>query len=457
MNNHCYPTYHFRPIKNWMNDPNGLIYFENRYHLFYQHNPYGDSWGNIHWGHAVSQDLIHWEHWPIALYPSVEAGEIHCYSGCAVEKDGIPYLFYTSVGEGKRGPETGAQQWSAVSYDGMHSFEKYGKPAISESLNGEHKICMWRDPFLWKEDQWYAVLGGTENNKGCLVLYCSENLEQWKFLGKIYESDEFWLVECPNMIPLGNNRYLVLYSPLDSVRYMIADLNKKEWKLEIVKEGIFDHSIKKTGFYAPNTYLNDPKNRILIIGWIAEADRAELKDISGWAGMQSLPREIYFTQKGELRIRPAAECLQLRKEQIYYQKDLRGDHIWTCESAAAEILLRASIRASSRLELELFTDPDGDEKTRLYYDEMESSLILDRGTSSLYTEVGKQVVSCHVDQTDLLELRIFLDHSSIEVFANEQKTLTARVYPKKRTSNGIVIKTVRNAVIKEISIWNLGL
>ena len=132
-----------------MNDPNGLIWREGMYHMFYQYNPFGERWGTIHWGHAVSKDLIHWKELPIALYPSREEGEIHCYSGCAVEKDGIPYLFYTSVGEGERGPEHGAQQWSAVSDDGMKTFRKLGKPAIPQSLHEGEMRSRWRDPFLW--------------------------------------------------------------------------------------------------------------------------------------------------------------------------------------------------------------------------------------------------------------------------------------------------------------------
>src|SRR5580765_20545 len=92
------PVYHFRPPANWMNDPNGPIYHKGYYHMFYQHNPYGDKWGNMHWGHARSRDLVRWEHLPIALWPSKEAGEEHVFSGCALINDqGQPMIFYTSI------------------------------------------------------------------------------------------------------------------------------------------------------------------------------------------------------------------------------------------------------------------------------------------------------------------------------------------------------------------------
>jgi beta-fructofuranosidase len=104
------PVYHFRPPAQWMNDPNGTIFHNGFYHLFYQHNPYGDTWGNMHWGHARSRDLVRWEHLPIALWPSKELGEDHCFSGCAsLNGDGVPMLFYTSV-SGQRPNE----QWAAV-------------------------------------------------------------------------------------------------------------------------------------------------------------------------------------------------------------------------------------------------------------------------------------------------------------------------------------------------------
>ena len=87
------PIFHFMPEKNWMNDPNGVVFYKGEYHLFYQYNPNGDQWGTIHWGHAKSKDLVHWEHLPIALYPSNDKGELHCFSGCAVINDGEPTIF----------------------------------------------------------------------------------------------------------------------------------------------------------------------------------------------------------------------------------------------------------------------------------------------------------------------------------------------------------------------------
>src|SRR5512143_2188777 len=109
------PRYHFLPPANWMNDPNGPIYYDGYYHLFYQHNPFADTWGNIHWGHARSRDLLYWEHLPIALRPAFELGEQHCYSGCAgVDDQGRVLLIYTSVGFERDGVHLPNQQWAAL-------------------------------------------------------------------------------------------------------------------------------------------------------------------------------------------------------------------------------------------------------------------------------------------------------------------------------------------------------
>lgn len=118
--------YHFEPPRGWMNDPNGLIFYQGRYHAFYQHNPYAPKWDVMHWGHAVSEDLLHWEHLPMALVPDQPyEDDLGCFSGSAVEKDGRLYLFYTAVSH-----RFGQAQCVAWSDDGVH-FTKYeGNPVI---------------------------------------------------------------------------------------------------------------------------------------------------------------------------------------------------------------------------------------------------------------------------------------------------------------------------------------
>ncbi|HTG45843.1 MAG TPA: glycoside hydrolase family 32 protein, partial [Verrucomicrobiae bacterium] len=135
------PGYHILPPANWINDPNGPIYHNGYWHMFYQHNPYGDGWGNMHWGHVRSKDLAHWEHLPIALWPSKESGEEHVFSGCAgMRADGKPIIFYTSVFQGKSATDY-AEQWVALGSSDLLQWSKPAEnPALHESIHGTTRV-----------------------------------------------------------------------------------------------------------------------------------------------------------------------------------------------------------------------------------------------------------------------------------------------------------------------------
>lgn len=474
------PAYHFRPEKNWMNDPNGPIYYQGEYHLFFQYNPNGDQWGTIHWGHAKSRNLLHWEMCQNALTPKPEWEEIHCYSGCAFLEDGIPTIYYTSVGAGKRGPEEGALQCGAISRDGMMSWERLQEPVLNRALHesrGVH-IAMWRDPFVWQEeDGTYALLGGTllekeaagmeeiEQGQGCLALYHKVKGGVWEFKNILMSSKQYYLLECPNMIPFGE-QYLLLYSPLDAVRYCIGTLDKTDWTFHVQKEGVFDHSIRKCGFYAPNTYLNDPCGRKIVIGWLSEADRAGLKHIRGWAGMQSVPRQVRL-ERGQLFISPVEEALGLRQKMLFSleikkeenkeeNKALSG---LLARGRALEICLSGIFREEGTLELGVFAKENGREETIIRCSRKEGGVTIDRTRSSLFADsvsedVKAKLEPCHFE---LLCLRIYLDHSSLEIFVNDRVTLTARVYPSEEKSDGVYLRCMEGVELKELTIWELGL
>lgn len=466
------PAYHFRPEKNWMNDPNGPIYYEGEYHLFFQYNPYGSKWGTIHWGHAKSRDLIHWDMCPPALVPNQEQGEIHCYSGCAFLDCNVPTIYYTSVGAGSRGPEEGALQCAAVSRDGMQTWERRREPVLERSLHeskGVH-IAMWRDPFVWQEeDGRYALLGGTlleqeaegmeeiRQGKGCLALYFAAQGKAWEFKNIIVCSEDYYLLECPNMIPYGE-QYLLLYSPLDAVRYRIGTLDKESWTFRVQKEGILDYSIKKTGFYAPNTFLNDPKGRKIVIGWLSEADRDGLAYDPDWAGMQSIPRELWL-EHGQVRIRPAQEAVLLRKNKVYFTHRGKETKGLLASGRALEICLWLVCEENACLELSVFASGDAREETGICWRREQGRIIIDRSISSLAEHSAAEAVEAYLEPAvcGKLQLRIYLDHSALEVFVNESIVLTARVYPVLEESCGVYLRSMENILLEKADIWELGL
>jgi beta-fructofuranosidase len=242
------PRYHLQPPALWNNDPNGLIFHKGYYHVFYQFNPYGDVWGNIHWGHARSTDLTHWEHLPIALWPSREQGEEHCFSGCTVIDDqGRPMVFYTSVGPQKH-PRDSADQWAAIGDNDLIRWTKHpANPILTQALHGGLKILEWRDPFVFREEgRWLMVLGGHRaQGSGCICLYESPDLLDWRFLGIPIEGTEpNW--ECPSLFRL-RDKWILIYSPHGPVRYYTGQLDLTRCRFTPDFHGTLDHSEQ---FYA---------------------------------------------------------------------------------------------------------------------------------------------------------------------------------------------------------------
>lgn len=297
--------YHFEPKKGWMNDPNGLIYFKGKYHAFFQHNPFATHWSTMHWGHAVSNDLVNWEELPIALYPdkSYENSD-GCFSGSAIVKDDILYLFYTSVSK-----ELGQTQSIAISKDGI-TFEKYeGNPVIREfPIEGSRDF---RDPKVTKiNDAYYMVCGSGKDGIGKILLYKSLDLFNWQYVGVFLEGAEYGeILECPDFFPF-EDKYLLLFSQIGrkthSTMFIYGDFDGTKFT------PISFHTPEVgPSFYAPQTFL-DNQNRRIIIGWLYHWHQ-ELDEGEDSAGALTIPCEIKMID-GKLCIYPVQEARHLLKE-----------------------------------------------------------------------------------------------------------------------------------------------
>ncbi|MDF2836685.1 MAG: glycoside hydrolase family 32 protein [Paenibacillus sp.] len=426
------PRYHFMPLNNWMNDPNGTIYHEGYYHLFYQYNPYGDKWGHIHWGHAKSKDLVEWEHLPIALAPSTELGELHCFSGCAVYDGQQARIYYTSIGEGERNPATGAEQWMATSTDGLLTWTKHpGNPVLTSALHGGADIREWRDPFVWREDgTWFMVLGGAIEGKGCVAIYSSADSTQWSYLNLLYVDPDAALCECP-LIYRSGDRYVLIYSPGGVVQYITGTIDDS-YKLVPKAKGIVDYA-GFDGYYAPNL-LTDGEGRCVMFGWMPDEARGEFAEIAGWSGVQALPREISLTESGKLAMKPVSELGRLRETHVG-ERQLIHDR----EGAIADVsgrMMELSMEldlaglGTSAFEVGVLRSADGREETRIAIEPTAGRITIDRSRSSLSPLPRRTPVTGNYEAPDgRLRLRIFVDHSTIEVFCNDTTCLSARVYP----------------------------
>jgi len=453
------PIYHFMPKSNWINDPNGPIYYKGEFHLFYQHNPYDYHWNTMHWGHAKSKDLVHWEHLPIALYPSNELGEFHCFSGCTViDAQGIPTIFYTSIGKEDRSAQDGAQQWIAVSHDDMITWHKDpNNPILTLEIHGDIEIKEWRDPFVWKDNEiWYMVAGGSHNNNGCVLLYSSKDLIKWNFISIIYENNDIRVCECPNFFKL-KDRYVLIYSSFDKVEYVTGTLSSDN-NFKPINRGIVDYSGLE-GYYGPTSFL-DSLDRRIMLGWIREVSRGEFDKITGWSGSHSIPRIVTLNDKGSLIFQPIPEIEMLRYDDKQYNSLSIEKVFNTCvKGRAVEIIAEVEIENNEKFSIDVLCSEDSNEKTSIIYDAVTQMLTVDRSISSLSKLTHHTNLSCKhsLNENNILKLHIFIDQSIIEIFADYTDCISTKVYPTLEESDGIYISSLNGEKvnIKLLNIYKI--
>lgn len=259
--------YHYHPAKNWMNDPNGLTFFNNLFHIYYQYNPKGNSWGNIAWGHATTKDFINYKEEEIVLKPDKEYDKDGCFSGNSIIIDDTLYIYYTSVSNGKQ------TQSVAYSKDG-YNFKKYDKnPIIDTSFEA-------RDPFVFKYNDTLYMLVGTDKR---VLLYKGKNPFEFEYISNLIELDEF--IECPNLVKIGN-KYLFKYSSMiDRLdHFMIGSFDG----FKFIKEKDLNIKLPKN-YYASQMFMHD--NKVILIGWIFNDNYKTTKPFNG---LLSIPRILEY-------------------------------------------------------------------------------------------------------------------------------------------------------------------
>ena len=421
------PRYHFAAPAQWMNDPNGTIFINGEYHLFYQLNPYAAHWGELHWGHAKSPDLVHWEHLPIALTPAYDLGEQHCFSGCCVNDNGKPTIFYTSIGGllGLANVWRGAQQWKAIGDSTLTHWQLAdNNPFLKQGMH-PRKVYDWRDPYIWKDEkEWRMVLAGKYfgDQGGNVYMYSSPDLQDWSFNGIIFTHKNKG-AECPHVLKFGD-RHVLIVSPFSQVQYAVGKL---EANMFIPNHWYaLDHG---KDFYATNTFI-DGGEGYKLIGWL------KVSGNGAWHGCLSLPRHVTLTGSGELRVVPAKSLESLRVQSLP---------------------LIDSTLAGNSLEIKVNFRPTGSISS--------SGLTLKDGTHEYPLTVnwssGELRVlreKCRLEQFNpaaLLNLHIFIDHSVVEVFINERENLATWLRPTLAGNAAWTIRLLSPA--DKIEAWQLAL
>ena len=466
------PQYHLLPAKNWMNDPNGPIFFRGRYHMFHQYNPQGPTWGNMNWAHATSPDMIHWQHEPVALSPTPNGPDRDgVFSGSAVLDHDRPTVIYTGVAppatNGEATLRDGVHTWretqclAVAQDDDLRVWKKLPQPVIAAPPAGL-EVTGFRDPCLWREaGKWMLILGsGIRGKGGAILLYTSANLRDWTYLNPLVKGShgnqdstnpvdigDMW--ECPDFFPIGN-KHVLLISTMGKVRWKVGTYARQRFTLE--KEGVVDWG----AYYAAKTMLDAKGNRILW-GWITETRPDADLIAAGWAGAMSLPRTVSLNRQNELVTRvTAAQILRTSHEGASIALSLdRGAERPQGAARRRELFDAVRIHDLSA-ELDLIIRPKGDE----FNLRLQSENGDDFATISCVTKPGSRQIRVNnvtaplsPGKIPMVGLHLFLDGSILELFANLETALTARIY--RVPSSPLRLKLDDSAEIISFNAWRM--
>lgn len=445
------PAFHLSARTGWMNDPNGFSFYGGAYHIFYQYHPYDCHWGPMHWGHAVSRDLLHWEYLPAALAPDEMYDRNGCFSGSALTlPDGRHLLMYTGVirEQQKNGGFRETQTQCLAVGDGT-DYEKFEKnPVITAADLPEGCSAQdFRDPKIWQmADGTYRCVVGNRpaDGTGQILLFSSPDGFSWKYEKVlVYNGDRFGKMwECPDFFPLGD-KWVLLTSPQDMLpsgfEYhngngtlcLIGEFDEETETFTERRDQAVDYGID---FYAAQTILA-PDGRRIMIGWMQNWDTCDFRAQNlSWFGQLSLPRELSI-ENGRLYQRPVRELEKLRRGRVEYtdvpisgERRLQGVSGRTVDM---EITIGPQDGAPLYRKFAIRFAQNDRFWTSLSFHPGDSILKIDRKFSGSRRAIIHQR-RCLVRSRDgRLKLRLILDRFSAEVFVNDgEQVLTAIVYTR---------------------------
>lgn len=477
------PQFHFSPPAKWMNDPNGMVYHNGEYHLFYQHYPDSTVWGPMHWGHAVSKDMVNWENLPIALYPD-SLGYI--FSGSAVvdqqntsgfgtkEKPAMVAIYTYHLAEGEKAGRNDYQtQGIAYSLDNGRTWQKYAKNPVIKNPG----IKDFRDPKVsWNEvaKQWVMTLAVLDH----IEFYGSRNLKDWQKLsefgkGNVGAHGGVW--ECPDLFPLtvdGQQKWVLLVSINpggpnggSATQYFVGNFDGKTFKN--------DNSPATTLWvdqgadnYAGVTWANIPSSdgRRLFLGWMSNWFYANQVPTANWRSAMTVPRELTLQNTAQgirLVSTPVKELQQLRRE----TKDIKAAEItgdlnlsktYNFNAPLAELDLNVDVSKSQEL-IVRFSNDKG-ERLDVGYSVPQQQLFIDRtkaGETNFEPRFAKKHVAPLALENGKLRLHLFLDVASVEVFANNgQSVMTDIFFPTEKFTD-ISLISKGTATLRESKMYAL--
>ncbi len=409
---------HLKAPDCWINDPNGFIYYKGEYHLFYQCFPYALQWGRMHWGHAVSRDLTHWEHKGIALYPSKTDDRSGCFSGSAIEHDGRMYLYFTGVNYENENPENinvcqndkfTAAQLMISSEDGMHFDNLKEKTTVIPPIMNSEIGCKnhTRDPKVWRgKDAWYMVLGSTVNQCGRLLFYRSSDLKNWEYVNFCKKKNLGWMWECPDYFATDDSK-ITVFSPMgflmDGKAYdaaaicMLVAFEENSCTMHLSNHYQFlDYGLD---LYAPQS-TTDENGRRVIVAWARMPESVN----ESWNGMFCIPRIV-----------------EVRNEHIYFRPHPNVTKLFSrkitsvSEAGSSGYQLRMALKNGESINI--------------------GGYVISRREDKIFTDrsavfAGHDEIRCQFETPVIKEgcnLEIYVDNNLIEVYINHGEYVMSNV------------------------------
>lgn len=436
------PVFHITADKGWINDPNGVVKFLGKYHVFYQHHPFSCEWGPMHWGHVVSDDLIHWQYLPYALVPGDEFDKDGCFSGTSLVVGDTLYIVYTGFINNKYPGKIRQIQCLASSKDGIH-FKKHGVIIDEKDLPKEYKSCDFRDPKLFYKDGYYYLLAATRriSDGGAIILFKSKDLMKWEFVNDILtHKSEGAMIECADY---HEDLNLLLYSEQDfpsdnnhclnihSCEYEIGAFSKEFKFISTNKKTLVDYGFD---FYAPQVMDNDH----YLFAWMNMWERNNPSSKYDFAGMLTVPRKVEVVDNMMLQTPVIYGEL---KEEKTFEKSYSGElsvgvielNIKNLESFSFEF------RKGTKEVTKLYLKED-----KIYFDRSQSGEIITGGEKDEYSLKGIRIMPyLRKEET---KIYIVLDKYSIEIFVNGL-SMSNVIYPSKNSKKfNLNIKSKENKI-----------
>jgi len=487
------PIYHFVSPESMMNDPNGLCRWRGQWHLFYQAFPEGWPNGRIYWGHAVSDDLIHWRDLPYAIAPGPEK---HCFSGATLVEDDRVIAMYHGVGAGNM---------VAVASDPLLlNWEKVTGQAVIpiQSPDGPPLPYAVFDPCIWKKDGlYYALSGGTlphgpsGRRTRADFLFRSANLETWEYLHPFVEEDIFGMAgddgACPYFWPIGDRHILLHFSHHSGGKYVLGDYDTARDKLVATHGGRFTFGPwHPGGVHAPSA-TPDGQGGVIVIfnmnqakpspGWLTISPD---QPVAEWNQIMSLPRRLMLVGKDELAVEPTGDIESLRgAHQRVDALTLPANQEIVLEGVqgnAMEIVAEIDPQQAPMVEMNVLRSPGKEETTRIVFyrqrgyqnwermtgwgmdafaSTLDSFITIDSSYSSELPHVlsrAPETAPVYLAPDETLKLRVFIDRSVIEVFVNGRQCVAQRVYPGRPDSLWVSLRAQGGeAVLRSLDAWKM--